>query len=123
VSDVNSTDVVNIFMSSASNPYVPHQNLCAFVSTAPAVCWAPTWGPGTQHTITVCADPTGEVTLYADGAQVGSPTTGSTPFDLASGHLVVGSNSPAQPTTDMATWQGFITKATVCPAGFPGTCQ
>jgi hypothetical protein len=69
----------------------------------------------------VCADPTGDVTLYADGVQVGNPATGATPFDLASGHLVVGNNSPVK--SAIAAWQGFVTKAAVCPAGFPGACQ
>jgi hypothetical protein len=123
VSDTNPADGVNIFMSGTGNPSVPHQNLCAFVSSAPTICWAPTWAPGTQHTITVCAAPNGNVSLLADGAPVGTPQAGAAPFDLSSGHLVVGSNSAAKPVSNIATWQGFITKVAVCPAGNPSACR
>jgi hypothetical protein len=122
VSDVNSTDVVNIFVSGTAG--VAPGMLCGYVSTAGgAVCWAPTWAAGTQHTITVCADPAGVVTFYAEGAQVGTPRAGAPPFDLASGHLVVGSNSPAKPAPSIAAWQGFVTRAAVCPAGNPSACR
>jgi hypothetical protein len=123
VSDVNFTDVVNIFMSGTANSAVPHQNLCAFVSSAPSICWAPTWAPGTQHTITVCAASDGKVTLYADGTSVGTPTTGTAPFDLSTGHLVVGSSVPNRPSPTSADWQGFITKVAVCPASNPSACR
>jgi len=124
VSDANGTDVVDIFMAGTGNGVVSGQKLCAYVSSVgSAVCWLPTWGPGTQHTITVCAEPTGTVTLYGDGVQVGTPKTGAAPFDLASGHLVVGGNTAAVPSGSLATWQGFVTKVAVCPAASPTACR
>lgn len=123
VSEASSTDVVNIFMAGTAHG-TTQGNLCAYVSTAgSATCWAPTWSPGSQHRITACAAPDGAVTLYADGAQVGVPSAGTTPFDLATGHLVVGGNTPGTAAGDMAPWQGFVTRVAVCPATAPSACR
>lgn len=123
LSDANSTDVVNLFMAGTGHGTLQGK-LCAYVSTAvSSVCWAPTWSSGSQHRITVCTATNGTVTLYADGTAVGTPSPGAAPFDLATGHLVVGGNTPGIPGGSMAPWQGFVTRVAVCPAGTPAACR
>jgi hypothetical protein len=114
--------VVNIFLSGTGKA-LPAGNLCAFVSTAPtsAICWAPTWAPGSRHTAAFCATPDGAATLYADGVAVGTPIPpGNPPPDLSTGHVLVGGS---RGVPGSSTWQGFVTRAAVCPAGNLTACR
>ena len=120
---ISSTNSVNIFVSGTGNGAVPAGRLCAVVPGASStVCWAPDFQPGSKHLISVCASPGGDVTLYADGLPVGTPATGAAALDLHTGHLLVGSNHPSKHDS-LATWQGFVTRAAVCPFGNPVACQ
>jgi hypothetical protein len=119
----NGIDIVNIFIGGTENPFVTTGDICGYVSSVGAsVCWRPTWTPGSEHTVGLCSSPNGQLTLYADDVAVATATGTGSPPDLTSGHLLVGSNS-AVPTTNLATWQGFVSRVLICPAEPTSACR
>jgi hypothetical protein len=121
--DPNST--VNLFVPGAAS--ADAGKLCGYVQQIDTGVCAPVpagWTPGSKHTLHLCGDGAGALTLFGDGQQLGgpvTPTTGALP-DLSLGKLAIGSNHLTE-QSEMATWQGFVTAAAACPFGPVTQCR
>ena len=88
---------------------------------------------GSKHVLHLCSSPAGDLTLFADGAEIGAtvvkvpntlptPANRQPPPDLAGGRIVIGSDNTT-PSAVRGNWQGFVTRAAVCPFGPVASCQ
>lgn len=94
---------------------------CFWVTGASGpTCWRPSWSAGSKHNLKGCVSSTGQMRLYADDVQVGSTVSGVSPVpDLADGHVAIGNNAGADPSTwtfvgPPSPWNGFVSKVLVC---------